>query len=283
MTGWHIPNSKIYLASASQTRIHMLRVAGLVFEAQAASVDEQAIKQAGIAENIAPADIATTLAEVKAGKLASQKEGYVIGCDQLLSCGGDCQTCLYGTGLRTFAKTCRQNPPAFYRGGGVSPWQAHLASLHRSDLAMRRLDQREIADYLDFCGQNALLSPGCYQIEAGGAYLFSDIKGVYYDILGLPLLPLLAFLREHGLSASRPERGMKIIGLTGSIASGKSTIGRMFRQYGMDVHDADKTVHQLLSPSGKATPVVADYFGREVLALMALWTGRLWDEDVCRS
>ena len=59
---------------------------------------------------------------------------------------------------------------------------------------------------------------------------------------------------------------MKIIGLTGSIASGKSTIGRMFRQYGMDVHDADKTVHQLLSPSGKATPVVADYFGREVLA-----------------
>ena len=89
MTGWHIPNSKIYLASASQTRIHMLRVSGLVFEAQAASVDEQAIKQAGIAENIAPADIATTLAEVKAGKLASQKEGYVIGCDQLLSCEGE--------------------------------------------------------------------------------------------------------------------------------------------------------------------------------------------------
>ena len=59
---------------------------------------------------------------------------------------------------------------------------------------------------------------------------------------------------------------MKIIGLTGSIASGKSTIARMFRQYGMDVHDADKTVHQLLSPSGKATPVVADYFGRDVLA-----------------
>ena len=54
---------------------------------------------------------------------------------------------------------------------------------------------------LDFCGQDALLSPGCYQIEAGGVHLFSDIKGVYYDILGLPLLPLLAFLREHGFSA----------------------------------------------------------------------------------
>jgi dephospho-CoA kinase len=59
---------------------------------------------------------------------------------------------------------------------------------------------------------------------------------------------------------------MKIIGLTGSIASGKSTIARMFRQYGINVHDADKTVHQLLSASGKATPLVADYFGGDVLA-----------------
>ena len=59
---------------------------------------------------------------------------------------------------------------------------------------------------------------------------------------------------------------MKIIGLTGSIASGKSTIARMFRQYGINVHDADKTVHQLLSASGKATPLVADYFGDDVLA-----------------
>lgn len=59
---------------------------------------------------------------------------------------------------------------------------------------------------------------------------------------------------------------MKIIGLTGSIASGKSTIARMFRQCGINVHDADKTVHQLLSASGKATPLVADYFGGDVLA-----------------
>ena len=59
---------------------------------------------------------------------------------------------------------------------------------------------------------------------------------------------------------------MKIIGLTGSIASGKSTIARMFRQYGINVHDADKTVHQLLSASGKATHLVADYFGGDVLA-----------------
>ena len=201
MTVWHIPNSKIYLASASQTRIHMLRVAGLVFEAQAASIDEEAIKQVGIAENIAPADIATTLAEVKAGKLASQKEGYIIGCDQLLSCEGEvfskpASVEQASEHLQKLAgKTHQLFTAAVVFQHGRRIW--HHCS--RSDLAMRRLSQREIADYLDFCGQDALLSPGCYQIEAGGAYLFSDIQGVYYDILGLPLLPLLAFLREHRL------------------------------------------------------------------------------------
>ena len=201
MTSWHIPSSKIYLASASQTRIHMLRVAGLVFEAQPAAVDEQAIKQAGIAENIAPADIAITLAEVKARKLASQKEGYVIGCDQLLSCEGEifskpASMDQAGEHLQKLAgKTPQLYTAAVVFQHGRRIW--HHCSC--SDLAMRRLGRQEIADYLDFCGEDALLSPGCYQIEVGGVQLFSDIRGVYYDILGLPLLPLLAFLREHGL------------------------------------------------------------------------------------
>ena len=58
---------------------------------------------------------------------------------------------------------------------------------------------------------------------------------------------------------------MKVIGLTGSIASGKSTIAGMFRGFGIDVHDADKTVHQLLSASGAATPLVAVRFGEQLI------------------
>ena len=58
---------------------------------------------------------------------------------------------------------------------------------------------------------------------------------------------------------------MKVIGLTGSIASGKSTIAGMFRGFGIDVHDADKTVHQLLSASGAATPLVAARFGEQLI------------------
>ena len=72
---------------------------------------------------------------------------------------------------------------------------------------MRKLTAQDIADYLVFCGSDCLSSPGCYQIEAGGAQLFSEIKGVYYDILGLPLLPLLQLLREHGLMAIDGEAG----------------------------------------------------------------------------
>ena len=60
---------------------------------------------------------------------------------------------------------------------------------------------------------------------------------------------------------------MKIIGLTGSIASGKSTIAGMFWGFGIDVHDADKTVHQLLSVSGAATPLVAARFGKQLITV----------------
>ena len=59
---------------------------------------------------------------------------------------------------------------------------------------------------------------------------------------------------------------MKIIGLTGSIAAGKSTIAQFFRDFGIPVHDADKTVHSLLSARGGAAPLVAAHFGQEIVA-----------------
>ena len=65
---WSIKGQQIYLASASQTRVQLLRTAGLVFDAKPASIDEEVIKEAGIAENIEADDIAITLAELKAEK-----------------------------------------------------------------------------------------------------------------------------------------------------------------------------------------------------------------------
>ncbi len=209
MAGWAITKHKIYLASASQTRVHLLRSAGLVFDAKAAPIDEEAIKQAGLAENVPADDIAITLAELKAQKLASQKEGYIIGCDQLLSCEG----AIFSKPRskqeaaqhleKLSGKTHRLHNAVVVFQAGRRIW--HHCSY--ADLTMRKLTAQDIADYLAFCGSDCLSSPGCYQIEAGGAQLFSEIKGVYYDILGLPLLPLLQLLREHGLMAIDGEAG----------------------------------------------------------------------------
>ena len=180
-----------------------------MFDAKAAPIDEEAIKQAGLAENVPPDDIAITLAALKAQKLASQKEGYIIGCDQLLSCEG----AIFSKPRskqeaaqhleKLSGKTHRLHNAVVVFQAGRRIW--HHCSY--ADLTMRKLTAQDIADYLAFCGSDCLSSPGCYQIEAGGAQLFSEIKGVYYDILGLPLLPLLQLLREHGLMAIDGEAG----------------------------------------------------------------------------
>ncbi len=209
MQGWAIKKHKIFLASASQTRVQLLQAAGLVFDAKAAPVDEEAIRQAGVAENVPADDIAITLAELKAQKLASQEEGYIIGCDQLLSCEGaifskpssmqEAKKHLE----KLSGKTHRLHNAVVVFQGGRRIW--HHCS--HADLTMYKLTAQNISDYLAFCGSDCLSSPGCYRIEEGGAYLFSEINGVYYDIVGLPLLPLLQLLREHGLVAIKAEVG----------------------------------------------------------------------------
>ena len=207
---WSIREQQIYLASASQTRVQLLRSAGLVFDAKPAAIDEQAIKEAGIAEEIEADDIAITLAELKAEKIARQYSGYIIGSDQLLACEGEIfskpeSEDQAATHLEKLAgKTHRLHNAVVVFQNGRRIW--HHCS--HADLTMRKLGAEDITAYLAFCGENCLSSPGCYQIEAAGAQLFTDIKGVYYDILGLPLLPLLAFLREHGLAPISNEAGI---------------------------------------------------------------------------
>ena len=57
---------------------------------------------------------------------------------------------------------------------------------------------------------------------------------------------------------------MKILGLTGSIASGKTTVAGWLRASGIPVHDADAAVHQLLTPGGEAVGPIIDLFGSSV-------------------
>ncbi|MDX2221809.1 MAG: Maf family protein [Rhodospirillaceae bacterium] len=192
----------VILASASTSRARLLRSAGVPFSQVAAAVDEAAVKAALHAEGATAADCAETLAEMKAVKVSQgQPDALVIGADQLLDCRGAWfdkpqdmaaarrhLTALSGT-THTLATS------VVVAQGGARIW--HHAE--QPALTMRTLSEAFIAHYLDAVGDAVLSSVGAYHLEGRGAQLFTRIDGDYFAILGLPLIPLLAFLREHGI------------------------------------------------------------------------------------
>jgi septum formation protein len=190
----------VVLASASAARAAVLRDAGIVFEAVPAAVDEAAVKGAARAEGAAAGDAAMLLAGLKAQAVGRRRpEALVIGCDQILVCGGawfdkpvDLAAAraqllaLRGAehGLET-AVVCHRN--------GAEIWR-HLA---RPRLVMRAFSEAFLDAYLLAEGEALLGSVGAYRLEGRGALLFERIEGEHQAIMGLPLLPLLGFLRQH--------------------------------------------------------------------------------------
>ncbi len=205
MISYHLPEHKLILASSSQTRAQILRAALIDFEQAPANIDEAAIKQAGQAEGISPEHIAITLAELKGQAVSQKHDGYVLGCDQLLVLNGVIFSKPENRAeakhhLQQLSGQCHELHTALVLFKSAERiWHHHCVSR----LTMRALREDEIDVYLDLFGEQALCSPGCYQIENGGSHLFSEINGVYFDILGLPLLPLLTILRAHGLTATK--------------------------------------------------------------------------------
>ncbi len=196
------PVPGLVLASQSPARAALLEGAGLAFKVDAAAIDEGEIKAAFKARGARVEVAAEALAELKARRVQARHPGaIVIGADQILTEGGtwfdrpatrpearDQLMRLSGRRHELVTAVC-------VLGGGERLWH-HIA---RASLAMRPLDARTIDGYLDTVGDRAFLSPGAYQVEGPGVQLFAAIEGDYASILGLPLLPLLAFLRGHGI------------------------------------------------------------------------------------
>jgi septum formation protein len=195
---------KIVLASASAIRRTLLANAGIACEVDPGAVDEDEIKRAMKADGAPAAVVAETLAEMKAMRVAPRHPGaLVFGADQMLDCNGvwfdkpaDREhaiahlTALAGRTHRLIsALVCVRN--------GARIWH-HTAT---ASLTMRPLSRAFIDRYLDAAGPQALQSVGAYQLEGLGAHLFSRVEGDYFTVLGLPLLAMLAFLREHGVVA----------------------------------------------------------------------------------
>ena len=201
MTIWR-GKDPLILASQSRARQMLLANAGISYEAIPADIDERALqKDSGLS---APGEIARLLAAEKARFVSSQNPGrYVVGADQTLAVGGRLFSKPAGRAaaaeqLRLLAGQRHELHSAFAvaRDGKIL-----LADVSIAGMTMRRLSESEIEAYLDQAGEAVTTSVGAYQLEGLGVHLFERIEGDHFTILGLPLLPLLAFLRSERLLA----------------------------------------------------------------------------------
>jgi len=194
---------RLVLASTSRIRSELMTGAGLVFEVLRPDVDENALKAS--AKDLAPGELAQSLAASKAVSVANLRpEAVVIGVDQVLNLEG-----------RAFNKPGSREEAREHllrlRGrshvletaiccvkGGDTLWHY----LGRARLTMRSFSDEFLDHYLDCMGPEALTSVGAYKLEGLGAQLFEAVEGDYFTILGLPLLPLLDFLRRQGALAA---------------------------------------------------------------------------------
>ncbi|MFN3447333.1 MAG: Maf family protein [Roseococcus sp.] len=194
---------RLILASQSATRRALLEAAGLDVEALPAAVDEAAIKASARAEGMTPADAALLLADAKAARIARRHpEAVVIGADQLLVCEGewfdkpaDVQAARRQL-LRLRGRAHELVTAVVGWREGERAW-GHVATPR---LAMREFSETFLDDYLAREGERVTQSVGAYRIEGPGIQLMREIRGEHTAILGLPMLPLLAWLREQGLA-----------------------------------------------------------------------------------
>ena len=199
MTFWR-GKTRLILASQSRTRQALLANAGIGFEVVTAEIDERAVQQAS--GHSAPGEIASLLAREKALSVSARQPGkFVIGADQTLALGERLFSKPAGRAqaaeqLRALAGQRHElhSAVAVARDGKILFEAVAIAGM-----TMRRLGEAEIDAYLDAAGGAVSSSVGAYQLEGLGVHLFERIDGDHFTILGLPLLPLLAFLRSERL------------------------------------------------------------------------------------
>ncbi len=192
----------LILASKSAARAALLRNAGVDFTVETAPVDEASVKASFRAEGRAAEDLALALAEMKAARVSRAHPGaLVIGADQLLDCEGvwfDKPGDLAGARRDLLAlrgRAHRQISAVCVVADGTAIWR----HVEIARLVMRPFSDAFLDDYLARAGAEIGACVGAYRLEDLGAQLFSRIEGDYFTILGLPLLPLLEFLRGHGV------------------------------------------------------------------------------------
>lgn len=194
-------SDRLILASGSQIRAALLRNAGLTFEVDVPRVDEDSVKQSLLAEAASPRDIADTLAELKASRVAARHPGaIVIGCDQVLEHdrgilskpATPADAIAQITALRGQTHRLLSAVVLYHQGEPV--WR-HVGTVQ---LTMHSMSDAWIAAYVVRNWDSIRDAVGAYKLEEEGVRLFSRVDGDYFSVLGLPLLDLLSYLQLRG-------------------------------------------------------------------------------------
>ena len=192
----------LVLASRSEIRLALLRNAGLSVEAEAPDIDERSIeRRAGKSE---PGEVAALLAREKAWAIASRHPArLVLGADQTLTLDDrrfskPIDRAAAREQLRVLrGRTHELHTAVSLTRGAKTVWEHREAAR----LTMREFSDAFVEAYLDRAGPAVTRSVGGYQLEGLGIQLFERVDGDHFVILGLPLLPLMSYLRRSGLLA----------------------------------------------------------------------------------
>ncbi|MFY9209794.1 MAG: nucleoside triphosphate pyrophosphatase [Aestuariivita sp.] len=192
------------LASGSEIRAQMLRNAGVVFDVQVARVDEDAIKASLLADGAPPRDIADALAEAKARKISDKTGAMVLGCDQVLDFQGQLlskpktpQDALDQLRSLRGQRHMLLSAAVIYDEG--KPVWRHVGQVR---LLMRDASDAYLEGYVARNWESVRDAVGAYKLEEEGVRLFTRIDGDYFNVLGMPLLEVLAYLTLRGVLES---------------------------------------------------------------------------------
>jgi septum formation protein len=191
---------KLILASNSAARRQMLSDAGYRFEATAADIDESALKTAHLKSGLPADDLALVLANAKAQAVSiNHPADLVIGSDQVLICDEKVFTKVNDL-PQAAQQLAELQDKTHVLISAVACWQENQPLFETTEIAsmsMFRLTAKDIDAYLTEIGPSILGSVGCYQIEGKGIRLFEEIQGSHFAIMGMPLTPLVKFLKNQ--------------------------------------------------------------------------------------